>query len=179
MRSSLFFLYFFCFIVTGVSCLEKRKSPYISSDISHTFRYPIFSEPPSLDWNKITDAESALIVQNLMEGLVDYDFSKGKTIRVKPGLAQSWSSSPDKRHWVFYLKQSVYWSDGRLLTPQDFIDSWERLLNPKTGAEYAYFLFPIKNAQAYNQGKIKDFKKVGMSIGASGELQIELKKGIS
>ena len=177
----LFFKSFFCFIVifSFSSCLKKKTSPYINYKLSETFRYPILSEPPTLDWNKITDGESALIAQNLMNGLVDYHFSKNGSVDIHPGLARSWTSSPDKKKWIFYLRPSVYWSDGKQLRSQDFIDSWERLLNPKTGAEYAYFLFPIKNAQAYNQGKIKDFKKVGVKIGSSGELHIELNQGLS
>ena len=173
MFSALFFL------SSLSSCLEKKKSPYVDYNISDTFRYPIASEPPSLDWNKITDAGSALIVQNIMEGLVGYDFSEKGEIRVEPNLARAWTSSPDKRKWAFYLKKSLYWSDKKRLRSQDFIDSWERLLNPKTGAEYAYFLFPIKNAQAYNQGKIKDFNEVKVKATSPYVLHIELEKGLS
>ena len=64
------------------------------------------------------------------------------------------------------------------LTAQHFIDGWERLLNPKTGSEYAYFLFSIKNARAYNQGKIKNFKQVAVQVGKKGELIVQLEKGL-
>ena len=173
------YLYLILFFLCSGCFLEKKISPYMDYDLSETFRYPILSEPPTLDWNKVTDGASIRIILNLMEGLVDYDFSDKDSIRIKPGLAKSWVSSADKKKWTFYLRTSVYWSDGKLLDSEDVINSWERLLNPKTGAEYAYFLFPIKNAQSYNQGKIKDFKKVGIKKGKAGEIHIELEKGIS
>lgn len=112
-----------------------------------------------------------------MEGLTEYDFS-GKFVRLKPALAKSWTSSKDKKNWKFILQDQVLWTDGTPLTAKHFTEGWERLLNPKTGSEYAYFLFPIKNAQAYNQGKIKDFKQVGVKVGDQGELLVQLEKGL-
>ncbi|MDE0091961.1 MAG: peptide ABC transporter substrate-binding protein, partial [Oligoflexia bacterium] len=123
------------------------------------------------------DTTSSLVIQNIMEGLTEYDFSK-EHVQLKPALAESWTSSSDKKIWTFHLKKNILWTDGKKLNPQDFISAWERLLNPKTGSEYAYFLFPIKKAQEYNQGLIKDFKKVGVRVGDQGELIIELNKAL-
>ena len=178
-----FFLYhslFFsilCLVLFTPSCLKKKASPYTDYKLEETFRYPILSEPPTLDWNKSTDTTSSLVIQNLMEGLTEYDFSS-EFVRLKPALAKSWKSSADKKTWSFFLQDQVLWTDGANLTAQHFIDSWERLLNPKTGSEYAYFLFPIKNAQAYNQGKIKDFRQVAVETGPQGELIVQLEKGL-
>ena len=130
-----------------------------------------------MDWNKSTDTTSSLVIQNIMEGLTEYDFSQ-KVVQLKPALAKSWSSSKDKKIWKFILKDNVLWTDGKSLKAQHFISAWERLLNPKTGSEYAYFLFPIKKAKAYNQGKIKNFDQVGVRIGPSQELIVELEKGL-
>ena len=159
------------------ACFVKKQSFYANHNLKETFRYPILSEPPTLDWNKSTDTTSSLVIQNLMEGLTEYDFSK-KHVQLKPALATHWSSTEDKKIWTFHLRKNVLWTDGKKFRPQDFISAWERLLNPKTGSEYAYFLFPIKKAQEYNQGLIKDFREVGVKVGSQGELVVELKKGI-
>ena len=159
------------------ACFVKKQSFYTNHNLKETFRYPIVSEPPTLDWNKSTDTTSSLVIQNIMEGLAEYDFSK-KYVQLKPALAEYWSSSADKKIWTFHLKKNVLWTDGKKLQSQDFISAWERLLNPKTGSEYAYFLFSIKKAQEYNQGLIKDFQEVGVKIGKQGELIVELKKGL-
>ena len=167
-----------CVVVFCISCLEKKHSPYTDYNLKNTLRYPIGTEPPTLDWSKSTDTTSSLIIQNIMEGLTEYDFS-GDFVKIKGGLARSWKSSSDKIKWVFFLKDSILWTDGKPLKAEHFIDGWERLLNPKTGSEYAYFLFPIKNARAYNQGKIKDFNQVGVKQGKSGELIVHLEKSLS
>ncbi|MCZ0933180.1 MAG: peptide ABC transporter substrate-binding protein [Oligoflexia bacterium] len=159
------------------ACFVKKQSFYTNHDLKETFRYPILSEPPTLDWSKSTDTTSSLLIQNIMEGLTEYDFSK-KHVQLKPALAARWTSTEDKKTWSFFLREDVLWTDGKKLSPNDFISAWERLLNPKTGSEYAYFLFPIKKAQEYNQGLIKDFKEVGVRIGDQGELIVELKKGL-
>ena len=58
--------------------------------------------------------------------------------------------------------------------PQHFIDGWQRLLTPATASEYAYFLYGIKGARAFNEGKLTDFGQVGASITDTGELKVEL-----
>jgi oligopeptide transport system substrate-binding protein len=50
------------------------------------------------------------------------------------------------------------------------------LLNPKTASEYAYFLFAVKNAQEYNQGKVKDFSEVGVKLLDPMTLEVTLNK---
>ncbi len=167
-----------CFALFSVSsCLKKKTSSYTDYKLEETFRYPIMSEPPTLDWNKSTDTTSSLVIQNIMEGLTEYDFSS-EFVKIRPALAKQWSHSKDKKVWTFILQDQVLWTDGKVLKAKDFVDGWERLLNPKTGSEYAYFLFPIKNAKAYNEGKITDFKQVGVQTGDKGELIVYLEKGL-
>ena len=41
--------------------------------------------------------------------------------------------------------------------------SWRRVLAPATGSRYASFLYPIKNAEAFNKGEIADSTQVGLA----------------
>ena len=170
------FLILFVCIFSFNSCIKKKISEWEKFPLSETFRFNMTSEPPSLDWNKATDSSSALILDNIMEGLTDYDFSK-ETVGLQPALAEKWGSTSDRKTWTFTIREGVKWSDGKDLTARHFLDSWERLLNPQTASEYAYFLFPIKNAQSYNEGSLKDFSKVGVSINQNGQLVVELNEG--
>lgn len=159
-------------------CLQKKHSPYTDYNLNQTLRYPTWAEPPTLDWNKAFDVTSSLVIKNIMKGLLEYNHSK-KNLELQGALAQSWSSDKQHKTWIFKLRTNVKWNDGVPLTAQHFIDSWQRLLDPKSGASYAYFLFPIKNAKAYHQGKIKNFNQVGVQVSSSGELLINLEKGLS
>ena len=66
-----------------------------------------------------------------------------------PEIATSWDVSPDGTKYTFHLRHST-WSDGRPLTARDFAESWQRVLDPATGAKYSSMLYVIKNAEPVN-----------------------------
>lgn len=135
----------------------------------------INSEPPTLDWNLATDIVSGNLIDNMMEGLAGYDAD----MKPKPALAESWSVSKDGKTYTYKLRKGVVWSDGVPLKAQHFVDSWLRLINPKTAAEYAYFLFDIKNAKEFNEGKITDPSLVGVLAKDDNTLVVTLKQAAS
>ncbi len=50
---------------------------------------------------------------------------------------------------------------------------WRRTLLPETTASYNYQLFPVKNAQAFSEGKV-DFSQVGVKALDDATLEVEL-----
>jgi oligopeptide transport system substrate-binding protein len=142
------------------------------------FNMRIYSEPPTLDWNLATDNVSITLLQNLMEGLAGYDGKESK-LTPKPALAEKWDVSKDGKTYTYHLRKGVTWSDGVPLTAQNFWDSWERALNPKTASEYAYFLFDVVGAKDYNEGKLKDSSKLGMKVLDPSTFQVTLNKRAS
>ena len=135
------------------------------------FRLNIGTEPPTLDWSLATDNVSVDVIFNIMEGLTQFD----KDLRPIPALAESWEVSPDGTVYRFYLRKGVKWSDGIALRARDFEYSWKRLLNPETAAQYAYFLFDVLNAEAYNSGKISEPAKVGVKALDDHTLEVRLR----
>lgn len=144
---------------------------------AETLRINLTSEPPSLDWHKATDTTSAQVVMNMMEGLTQYDLS-GRELGLKPALALKWEPSEEARKWKITLRPNVLWTDGAKFTSQHVVDAWKRLLTKETASEYAYFLFGIKNAHAFNEGKIP-WEQVGVVATSPTELNIELEKPMS
>jgi ABC-type oligopeptide transport system substrate-binding subunit len=45
------------------------------------------------------------------------------------------------------------WSDGVAITAHDFVYSWRRVVDPRTGAELAYLMQPLRNAQKISAGQ--------------------------
>ena len=129
------------------------------------------AEPKSLDPQQVTGLTEYNILQALFEGLVRLDT---KTLEPKPGVAQSWEISEDRTRYTFHLDPKARWSDGSPLTAKDFVQSWERILNPQFAAQYAFLLHCIKNAEAYNKGEIEDFSKVGVHAPSPHVLRIQL-----
>lgn len=158
----------FIFIIGSLFLFKKQN--FNKSRPSNEFRFVITSEPPSLDWSLATDNVSADILFNIMEGLIQLD----EKLEVQPALAERWEISPNGKRYIFYLRKDALWSDGKPLLAQHFIEGWERLLNPATAAEYAYFLFDVKNAQNYNAKRITDFKQVGIHAKDDHTLVIDL-----
>ncbi|MBS0472219.1 MAG: peptide ABC transporter substrate-binding protein [Proteobacteria bacterium] len=108
------------------------------------------AEVKSLDPHFIDGINESSVDGDMLVGLLTVD-AGGRPI---PGAATSWSTSPDGLTWTFHLRKHV-WSDGRPVTADDFVFAWRRLLDPKTGASYAYNLWVVKNAHAISQGKLK------------------------
>ncbi len=107
------------------------------------------AEPKSLDPHFIDGLDESNIDGDILIGLLTMD-ARAAPI---PGAATSWTTSPDGKTWTFHLRDHV-WSDGRPVTAQDFVFAWQRLLDPKTGAYYAYNLWVVKNAHAISLGKL-------------------------
>jgi oligopeptide transport system substrate-binding protein len=104
-------------------------------------------EPKSLDPHFIDGTWEANIVGDILVGLATED-AAGKPI---PGAATDWTMSPDGLTWTFHMRHHV-WSDGVPVTAHDFVAAWQRLVNPKTPAPYAYNMWLIKNAEPIDSG---------------------------
>ncbi|HTQ30629.1 MAG TPA: peptide ABC transporter substrate-binding protein [Opitutaceae bacterium] len=129
------------------------------------------AEPRDLDpeiCNAFTDYN---ILIALYEGLTCID---EKTSQAVPGTAESWDISPDGLVYTFHLRANARWSNGDPVTADDFVYSFHRILSPGLASEYAYMLYFIKNAEAFNNGKISDFSRVGVKALDARTLQVTL-----
>ncbi|MGC4375396.1 peptide ABC transporter substrate-binding protein [Fictibacillus sp. Mic-4] len=101
-------------------------------------------EIPSMDSTKATDQVSFIVFDNVFEGL--YRFGKDDT--PVPGVAKSHEMSKDGKVYTFHLNENAKWSNGDPVTANDFVYAWRKVVDPKTAAEYAYIMAPVKNANA-------------------------------
>ncbi|NLR96801.1 peptide ABC transporter substrate-binding protein [Rhizobium sp. P38BS-XIX] len=127
-------------------------------------------DPTSLDPQKISGDWENRIDGDIFEGLVTED-PKDNPI---PGQAASWTVSPDQKVYTFKLRDGIKWSDGQPVTAQDFVFAFQRLMDPKTAAQYAYLQYTIKNAEKINKGEIKDLTQLGVKAIDDKTLEITL-----
>jgi oligopeptide transport system substrate-binding protein len=118
-------------------------------------------EPQELDPYVVTGVSEYHIIMSLLEGLVTED---PHDLHPVPGMAERWDVSPDGKVYTFHLRKNAKWSNGDPVTARDFLNSYKRMLTPSLASEYSYMHFVVKNAQAYNEGKITDFDQIGYKV---------------
>ena len=111
------------------------------------------------------------LTRGLFEGLTRLN---PQSAQPEPGLAQSWDLSPDAKTYTFHLRPNLAWSTGEPITAADLVYSWRRILDPKTGADYAGQLFFVNNAEAYCTGKITDPDQVAVRALDDRTVRVEL-----
>ena len=126
-----------------------------SSSDGKVFRYAVNTEPTTFDLTKGNSIGDNEIQHGISEGL-----TRNTGGEVTPGIAESWDISDDGLVYTFHLRDAK-WSDGEPITAQDFVYSWQRLVDPATGSPYQWFLadsLPVKNAAkiAYDGMDVKE-----------------------
>ncbi len=129
------------------------------------------TEPRELDPQITTGIPEFTILHAIGEGLVNAD---GKDLHPTPAVAQTWDASPDGLAYTFHLRPDARWSNDAPLTARDFVASFRRVLSPKLGAEFSYYLWVLKNAEAYNHGQVTDFDQVGVHALDDHTLRLDL-----
>lgn len=76
-------------------------------------------EPPGLFLPLVQNGPTQMVSGNIFEGLLRYS----KKLEPQPGLAESWTVSPDAKTYTFKLKQGVTWHDGKPFTAADVVFS--------------------------------------------------------
>lgn len=104
------------------------------------------SEPGSLDPALAQGTHESWVLDHVFEGLMKLDPS-GKVVE---GMAKEVKVSDDDLTYTFTLRDDAKWSNGDQVTAEDFEFSWKRALDPELAADYAFQLYYIKGAEAYN-----------------------------
>ena len=77
--------------------------------------------------------DGANYILYLSDNLLKID-KEGKVV---PGLAEKYEISDDQLTWTFHLRDGLKWSDGSDFTAEDFVYSWQRMVDPNVAAPYA------------------------------------------
>lgn len=157
-------------LVLGACGFGGDKSSDDSKDSGKkTLKLGIASEPPSLNPQLATDSQSGSILNAVFEGLTRVN----EKDQVENAMAKDIKVSDDKLTYTFSLRDGAKWSNGDPVVAGDFEYAWKWALNPKNASQYAYILYPIKGAEAYNTGKGK-VEDVGVKAIDNKTLEVKL-----
>ncbi len=139
-----------CMALTG--CEKSSNTPVNNQDepvYGGVYRYPLNSDPTTLDPIYVMDGYQSAVTVNIYEGLVALD----EDLQPTPALAESWSVSEDAKTWTFRLRKGVKFHNGKTLEARDVIYSIERLLSPKTDSPRRNMGLFLKGSVNYMAGK--------------------------
>jgi oligopeptide transport system substrate-binding protein len=161
-------------LVSGIvlgACSKGNFSQDASRDSKDVFRYPIPTNPTTLDPGKVQDGDTIDLLQQTYEGLVGWD----QESKVSPRLATKWEVSPDGKTYTFHLRTDAKFFSGRPVTAQDFKWCIERNCDPKLAfTTVADYLSDIVGVMDKHNGKRKDIP--GIVVVDDHTLKIKIDK---
>lgn len=159
------------FVLLALCACAPNQSNVQTGNANQELYIGIGTEPEGLDPHLVTGVTEHYVLLSLLEGLTTVH---PKTLEIEPGVAERWEVSGDGLQYTFYLDPKARWSNGDPVTSGDFLFSFERILTPALGAPYAYMLYSIKNAEAFNKGELQEFAEVGVKAPDSRTLIFKL-----
>ena len=166
----LFFILAVVLLVTG--CFSKNNGNTKKSKEKDPIVFNLGSDYKTLDPHLFSEMIGAQVDSSIFEGLLRLDENGNYT----GGVAESFKEDGNKL--TFKIRENAKWSDGSKITANDFLFAFKRVLNPKTAAQFAEMLFPIKNAEAYYEGKVQE-NEFGVRVIDEGTLEITLEYPVS
>ena len=142
----------------------------------------IASEPETIDPNLVNSVDGSTYVNHMFENLMKYVQTDEKAdesgnvnmTKVDLGQAESYDVSEDGKTYTFKIRSDAKWSDGEPVKAQDWVYSWQRLVDPKTASDYGYFLDGIVENAAEIQAEEKKPEELGIKAVDDSTLEIKL-----
>ena len=174
---SLLLLIFGCGKKQEIACIVGNQDVIVGGESgqelspTQVFRKNNGTEPGTLDPHRAEGVPASNVLRDLFEGLVMEDPS-GAYIS---GAAESWSLSEDAKTYVFKMRENGKWSNGDVVTAEDFVYGLRRSVDPATLSNYSSMLYPIKNARDIVLGK-RSSETLGVRANGPTTLIIELEE---
>ncbi len=128
------------FLFAGAACALGLAAPAAAQQKAPLSILRVI-DADNYDPIRSTATAAAEVLYMLADTLVSVDFDM-KTI--KPGLAESWTVSPDGKTYAFKIRQGVKFCDGRAMTIDDIVYSLKRWTDPANKSPTAFRGGPVK-----------------------------------
>lgn len=125
-------------LALAMGCIASQAGWVAAAEPKHggTLTYSFTPEPTALSTIATTAVPTAIVATKIFESLLTYE---GASLEPKPGLAESWTVSPDQRSYTFKLRSGVKWQDGAPFTSADVKFSVEKIVKPLHARGKIYF----------------------------------------
>ena len=121
-----------------------------SSGGTFKFCLPYGGQVFGLDPHKSTRTQDRIVELNINRSLYQWDAATNKPVLA---LADKVTSSEDGRVYTYFLKKNIKFHNGRTLTADDIIWSYERMMDPVLALPAALPVRIIKGAKELEKGE--------------------------
>ncbi len=120
----------------------------------------IGADQTGLDPQTVENNESGFVMSAIFDSIVNY---KPGSSEVGPGLAQSWTVSPDGKVYTFKFRRGVKFHDGTLMNARTVAEDLDRAVNPDNPC----YVFARKGVDTFDEftfGSAKSGTAVKISV---------------
>lgn len=152
----------------GAPLQGQAQDVQIDPSVDQRLSIMTIGELATLDSMLYNDTPSSDMIGQIFEGL--YRVSTGSEVEL--GQAEDVAISEDGLTYTFTLRQGLTWSNGDPITAQDYVYTYQRLVDPNN-ANTSSSVEVFKNAAAIRNGE-KDLEELGVTASDDYTLVIEL-----
>jgi peptide/nickel transport system substrate-binding protein len=141
------FLLLWVFALVGVIGIPQAMAERYGG----TFHFvaPYGSSVSSLDAHRTTRTQDAIVCMSVHRALYNWDAEQSKPVLE---LAESVAVSPDQKVYTYKLLKNAKFHNGRTMTADDIIWSYNRIMSPKIASPAARYVRNIQGAVAVEKG---------------------------
>ncbi|WP_150275896.1 ABC transporter substrate-binding protein [Paenibacillus tepidiphilus] len=112
-----------------------------------TLRLPVTQRLLSFDPLYMNLLAESFVASHIFDGLAARGTDGGT---VQPGLAHTWDTDSTRTEWTFHLRKEVLFHHGKVLTAEDVVYSFGRMMNSSQRMLYSYIVKDIREVKALN-----------------------------
>ncbi|MCL2034503.1 MAG: peptide ABC transporter substrate-binding protein [Oscillospiraceae bacterium] len=158
-------------LILAVLPLSGCRHSLNSSGSQSGVRYDVFETAENLDPQFATGITERLVIGNIFEGLL----SRDENGELTEGAAERYEISPDGLILTFRIRSDAKWSNGKPVTPDDFVFAFRRMFDPGMPSPFAMEYSAIENAVKILNGEAQP-SSLGVIGKSGGELEIRLSR---
>jgi SgrR family transcriptional regulator len=124
-----------------------HHSEMLSEKQIDTLRLPIRQQLHTVDPLYMNLLAESFVSSHVFDGLVR---RSNNSYEILPNIAHAWEVDESRTHWTFFLRKEVLFHNGTLMTAQDVVFTFERLMETSQRTLYSTIFKQIQSVRAMN-----------------------------